>query len=504
LPENDDIDTTVSEAFAARDSGDWETAFEIFRAGLTRHPDDLRMLMPLACLYRMRHRYEDAIKTLRRAERLAPGDPHVLHELGLTLRVDFDPLAAAVTHGRLLELFPADPSARLAAAMTDISIGRPEVAADEVERLIAESPADLKHRIAHARLLVGVGRYTAALELLRRLLDEEPAILDGWLLRAEAAQGLLRTEEQNSSARRAFELLPDAPLTLYWMHAVALTDEADPRKARDYLRQAIAVHPRCVPAHVALGNLHLVAGQPELAAEEFATADKIGDSAYGEAAGAWARFRAAYDGYGEPDWATLESNALKIPYSGLPFHLGGIHLDAPRRDIPRAVRFLRLACECVPDGPVEHERCGDALLEAHKFDEAARRFRRAVELCPGLGTSWEGLGFALLKQERRDLAGAETAYERAVRLRPESAAARRGYGRTLLGRDEITGAITQLEAAIDLEPESGGAHTLMAVALDRADRSAEALTVALRARAKLPRDDDVAGLVAQLEAKVGS
>jgi tetratricopeptide (TPR) repeat protein len=146
--------------------------------------------------------------------------------------------------------------------MADIWLGRPEDAASEIERLVSESPTEVRYQLGHARLLLSMGRYTSALELLHRLCADRPEIVDAWLLRAQAARNLLRVEEASDSARKAFQLLPDAPLTLYWMHFPAWTEERDPQKAHDYLRQAIAVHPRCVPAHVALGNLYLHAERP--------------------------------------------------------------------------------------------------------------------------------------------------------------------------------------------------------------------------------------------------
>jgi Flp pilus assembly protein TadD len=56
-----------------------------------------------------------------------------------------------------------------------------------------------------------------------------------------------------------------------------------------------------------------------------------------------------------------------------------------------------------PDAPETHERCGNRLIEAGKFDEAAAELRRAVELGPQLGSAWSSLGFSL--RGLRDLPG---------------------------------------------------------------------------------------------------
>jgi Flp pilus assembly protein TadD len=304
----------------------------------------------------------------------------------------------------------------------------------------------------------------------------------------------MRASERDEAARRAFEVLPDAPVTLYWMHVVALA-AGDLDQARARLQQAIAIHPRFVLGYVALGSLCWMRGETEPAARAFAVADAIGASWDGVAIGMWAQFQLA-TGRGQPNLAQLEAQALAMPYSRLPYHLGRIYL-ALRPDPARAVRFLRIASDCAPDEPETHELYGNALIAAQQFDSAAQAFRRAVELCPALGSSWDGLGFAL--RQTRDFAGAEAAYVEAVRLAPKNASARRGFGATLLERGQAARAVDELRAATELEPESGGAHYLLALALERAGRRDQALASAFRARGILTDDADVTALVKRLQ-----
>ena len=91
--------------------------------------------------------------------------------------------------------------------------------------------------------------------------------------------GLLRSDEQFTATRRAFELLPDAPLTLCWMHHAARIGDAEPQKAHDYLTRAIVIHPNCLPARLSLGGLYWMGGRLDLAESELAAADAIGDVA---------------------------------------------------------------------------------------------------------------------------------------------------------------------------------------------------------------------------------
>jgi tetratricopeptide (TPR) repeat protein len=489
-----DVEAIVQRALEARKRGDWKATIEVFESGRAQHPDSVRLLTLLGTAYRLRYRYADAIEVLRRAEELAPDDYDVLVELGHSLRLDGDAWAAMAAHGRLRERYPERAEARFAEAMTRTALGRPETVGDVVERLLAESPGDLRFQLGRARLLIRMGQLTAALEMLRAVLVSHPQHVDGWLMRAEAAAGLLRSDEEIEAARRAFELLPDAPLTLYWMHFVALLD-GDAQKAHDYLQRALAVHASCLPARLALGGLYWMADRLDLAERELAAANEIGASWHGTAVGTYARFQLA-TGRGQPDLMLLEGQAQTMPYGGMPYQIGQIYLEHVG-DAARAARFFRIACDCAPDAPETHERCGNALISAGQLDEAAVKLRRAVELCPALGSAWESLGVALRRQ--RDLAGSAAAYAEAIQRLPRSPTARRGYGATMLELGDSAAAIAQLEIATEIDPESSGGHFLLACALEQSNRSEDALAAALRARARKPDDRDAAALVERLQ-----
>lgn len=67
----------------------------------------------------------------------------------------------------------------------------------------------------------------------------------------------------------------------------------------------------------------------------------------------------------------------------------------------RIAQFRKMANDD-PDNELGHFRLGQLLLEDGQFDEAARSFRRTLELSPQFSKVFQLLGTALIKLGRRD------------------------------------------------------------------------------------------------------
>ncbi|MEZ5063587.1 MAG: tetratricopeptide repeat protein [bacterium] len=124
--------------------------------------------------------------------------------------------------------------------------------------------------------------------------------------------------------------------------------------------------------------------------------------------------------------------------------LGGAEPDVY---LPELEQALAIRPEYAP-GEV---RLGEALLRAGRAAEAAAHFRRATELDPGLAAAFRGLGRALLGTE--DVEGARAALERSVALQPDDGAAWGFLAQVLVragARDEARAAQTKSR---ELEPK---------------------------------------------------
>jgi Tfp pilus assembly protein PilF len=156
-----------------------------------------------------------------------------------------------------------------------------------------------------------------------------------------------------------------------------------------------------------------------------------------------------------------------LPHSGIAdvyAVMGNRDLMPPREAFSRALQSATRALELSPNLAEAHASLG-AIAEVHHWDwnEAGRKFRRAIELSPSYTTAyqWYALHFA-----RRGLAKeAEQQMAKALDLDPLS-----GIGLTnaallaYLARDDVTAA-ERVERALEVDPDSidallvrGGVH----------------------------------------------
>ena len=93
-----------------------------------------------------------------------------------------------------------------------------------------------------------------------------------------------------------------------------------------------------------------------------------------------------------------------------------------------------------------------------------RRFRRALELKPGLASTYNNLGMALRAQGRLDEAIA--AYRRAVELKADDADLHSNLGIALQETGRIDEAIAAYRRAIELKGDYAVAHNNLGIALE--------------------------------------
>ncbi len=131
--------------------------------------------------------------------------------------------------------------------------------------------------------------------------------------------------------------------------------------------------------------------------------------------------------------------------------------------------YDRLA-ERYPDTPNVHYARGVFYL-VEDPDVAVREFLKELEVSPAHLPSLLHLAFEYLKRGEPDTALPYA--EEAVRLDPDSFAARNALGRVLLDRDDVEGAIEELEKGVELAPDSPQMFFSLARAYTRAGRREE-------------------------------
>ncbi len=124
---------------------------------------------------------------------------------------------------------------------------------------------------------------------------------------------------------------------------------------------------------------------------------------------------------------------------------------------------------------------GEALFAARRYEEAATRLQRAVDLAPDDARSLFNLANVLELLDRSD--EAEPHFHRFVELAPDDAIGRFNYGIHLDKRGRLVEALAQVEAAVRLAPDMMTAQVVRArllESLERWDEAAAAIDALLR------------------------
>jgi WD40 repeat protein/cytochrome c-type biogenesis protein CcmH/NrfG len=115
----------------------------------------------------------------------------------------------------------------------------------------------------------------------------------------------------------------------------------------------------------------------------------------------------------------------------------------------------------------------DRFVEQEQFDQAAERYRSAVELRPRYAEPHLCLGECLLQLEQ--VGDAIDAFKRAVELQPNSGWKRYRLGAALLTAGDKSRAVKTLTEAIELFPDAAQIRVCLANALSSQDRYMEAI-----------------------------
>lgn len=127
-----------------------------------------------------------------------------------------------------------------------------------------------------------------------------------------------------------------------------------------------------------------------------------------------------------------------------------------------------------PVANAEERQRGIELYRQEKFAEAAKLLRKALKKSYSDDEGWHYLGLALLRQPK-ELKEASKAFEIALKLRPNFAAAHAGLSYSLLRRNKLSDAIREAQAALRIDPNTADAHYVIGVARLRAGAQEDAL-----------------------------
>ncbi len=143
-------------------------------------------------------------------------------------------------------------------------------------------------------------------------------------------------------------------------------------------------------------------------------------------------------------------------------------------DTGRAERMLVETAAAIPSSARARFRLGRLYAAANRTDDAVREYEAAIGIGVFTGEAPLLLDIGALYHRELDAKRAETAFARAVALRPNDAVAHRERGRALLDLERPEAALVELAAALLVDPKDYESYvTLGQIHLD-AGRYAQA------------------------------
>lgn len=112
-------------------------------------------------------------------------------------------------------------------------------------------------------------------------------------------------------------------------------------------------------------------------------------------------------------------------------------------------------------GVVERQR-GIELYRQNNFSAATQQLKNALKKNDRDDQAWYYLGLALTHQPK-ELKSATKAFEKAIKLKPNSAAVHTGLSYVLLRRNKFPEALSEAQTALKIEPGIANAHYIVGV-----------------------------------------
>ncbi len=318
-------------------------------------------------------------------------------------------------------------------------------AAPLLEKVVAETPENVEVQFNLAYCYSQLQQSDKAVDHYRKVVELKPELTE-----AHMNLGLMLMErgdvaEAAPHFRVVSEARPDAFAPALY-HALALLETGETENAAVAYEKAVAIDPRSADAHLGLGQALLRSGRATEAAPHYDRAAELDPELQSmklelaehlEFNGDPEKALALYRGYLEvdPEAVAVRERVglllleLKRYREAAKFFEHAVERDptAANRaalaeaylnigENAKALPQLREAAAAENADPGLRLRYANVLLHNEKFSDAARNYLALLERKPDLVDAWNGLAFAMYKNE--DLPGALEALTRSARAGP--------------------------------------------------------------------------------------
>ena len=240
----------------------------LMRRRLEKYPADFTARYNLGAALQAEGKLDDAMREIKAAIALDPGQATAHNTLGAALYARGDAAAAAAEFAEVLRLRPDDANARYNLGQIRLAQGRTEEAGGLFREVLRLQPDDAN---AHAQLgavLQEMGDLEQAVLHLREALRLDPDQLNA---RSNLAQALLARGDSAAAAATFREILARTPADAEAHDGLglALLGLGQDGEAASHFRAALQAKPDDATAHDALGQILLANGEADEAARHF-------------------------------------------------------------------------------------------------------------------------------------------------------------------------------------------------------------------------------------------
>jgi len=503
-------------------------------------------------------RTENAIATLKAGLKQNPEDAQLLALVGAMVAKDGDLRAGGNYLQRAVALAPDNPRLRANLGLTKIALGQEE-GVEDLEKAIEMDPNLTQAEVTLITAQLRAGKFQEALERAQRLQGEPNTAPAGFLLAGSALAGLRKLDEAEASYRKVLELQPaniaarsnlamlaaekgqfDAarslleealklqPDHLGSLLRLSLIEAAAGRREaqRQALERAVEAHPDAAVPRVLLGRYHLLTGDPAAALsivepvrekeqQDPRVLDIIGRAQLGlgriedavttflalvklhpESARGHLLLAQAYGALGnvEKQRGALERAVASQP-DDFPARLELTRFTFAHHDMEKAQELLGRLQADFPRQPAVYDLAGDIAIAQNHQSEALSAYEMSWKIAPNTLTTTK---LARLRWAMRDRDGSDSMLEEWLKKYPQDSTARLLVASQYIEIDKLKEAKAHLVELIHQTPDSAVALNNLAWVLHRSGENDAALTHATRASELAPESAvvmDTLGLI---------
>jgi len=471
--------------------GEVEEAERELQQALAGHPDNVELLRQLGNFHMRRGAVKKAEEAYLQMASLKPDEIAPMMTVSAFYASQKDLDTALSWMKKAMELQPGNLEIQNAVANLHMDMGKVKEAEEYTDKVLQKDGKNQRALLMKARLLLGSGKAEEAAPLLEGLTKDHPDHAAAYyylglahmtrrdLTKAKAA--LLKAVEFGPGNVRARMLLAETYL-----------GERAADLALEQLEFVVSRQPEDYRAQVLKGNALLLKGNRPDARKAYVKATEISpdDPLAHYQLGTLDRFERRYD-----DALVRLQKVLELQPTNVRAIGGVVAVYASQAKLDDALSFLDRQLLAHKDlrrlAALLEEMRGGVLVSLKDLEKSETAFKRALELDPDLVAPYLSLARLYLQKKETDKAVGQ--YEKILEKRPDFVQALMALGALYDAQGDTKQARAMYEKALTVDPDfAPAANNLAWILLNSGEEIDRALTLARRAKARLPQDPSVA------------